>query len=73
MQNLSIILLLFLVSCQTSKPPKTHVWKDKSVTEKTDNKMVDKHTRDFVKNTPEEVLKLFLEMTIVYDTLPAQK
>lgn len=73
MKHLSIILLLFLVSCQTFKPPKTHVWKDKSVTQKTYNKKVDKHTRRFVKYTPKEVLKLFLEMTIVYDTLPAQK
>jgi hypothetical protein len=43
------------------------------MTEKTYNKKVDKHTRRFVKYTPKEVLKLFLEMTIVYDTLPAQK
>jgi len=73
MQNLSILLLLFLVSCQTSKPQKTHVWNNKSVTEKTRNKKLDKFTLDFVKNTPEEVLKLFLDMTIVYDTLPAQQ
>jgi hypothetical protein len=61
----SICGIVLFISCNVSK---THTWSNKKVTEKKYNRKLNRHTRRFVRKTPDDIKRLLLEVEFIYDT-----